>query len=166
MAGRLEGPRIQQGAGGKFQRALSRQTGADPAATDCSRVLRLPGFFNHKYASRVWIGVRVNTRETYGPERFPKFPLAERIDGFAPPIKSHGPRNRPTKISQSERDWAYAKRALFRGEPEGVVIAAIASYRYDKPNPQYYVELTVRKAKEALETDHPRLGSLPTAPER
>jgi hypothetical protein len=109
-----------------FQRDLSRQMGADPAATDCSRVLRLPGFFNHKYASRVWIGVQVNTSETYGPERFPKFPIAERGDRFAPPSKSHGSRNVPAKLSQSERDWAYAKRALARGEPEDAVVNAIA----------------------------------------
>src|SRR5712692_2036363 len=33
-----------------LQRALARETGADPAATDCARVLRLPGFDNHKYS--------------------------------------------------------------------------------------------------------------------
>src|SRR5258708_27478749 len=31
-----------------LQRALARETGADPAATDCARVLRLPGLYNHK----------------------------------------------------------------------------------------------------------------------
>src|SRR5216684_8265004 len=92
----------------RFQRALSREMGADPAATDCSRVLRLPGFVNHKYASPVWIGVQVNTRETYGSERFPKFPAAERDDRSRPPSKSHHNQNGPTKLSQSERDWAYA----------------------------------------------------------
>jgi hypothetical protein len=137
-----------------LQRGLSRQMGADPAATDCSRVLRLPGFFNHKYASRVWIGVQVNTRETYRPERFPKLQVAERGDRFASPSKSPTPRNGPTKLSQSERDWAYARRALARGEPEEVIVADIASYRrYDKHNPQYYAELTVRKAAQALTTE-------------
>jgi hypothetical protein len=39
-------------------------------------------------------------------------------------------------VSQSERDWAYAKRALARGESEANVIAAIVSHRrYDKHNP-------------------------------
>jgi len=33
-----------------LQRALVRELGADLAATDSSRVLRLPGFYNHKYA--------------------------------------------------------------------------------------------------------------------
>jgi hypothetical protein len=138
----------------RLQRGLSRQMGADPAATDCSRVLRLPGFFNHKYASSVWIGVQVNTRETYAPERFPKFPVAERGGRFAPPSKVPASRKGPTKLSQSERDWAYARRALARGEPEEVIVADIASYRrYDKHNPQYYAELTVRKAAQALTTE-------------
>jgi hypothetical protein len=35
-----------------------------------------------------------------------------------------------------------------------LVAAAIASYRrFDKHNPQYYGELTVKKAAEALKTD-------------
>jgi hypothetical protein len=33
-----------------LQRNLAREAGADPAATDSSRVLRLPGFSNRKYA--------------------------------------------------------------------------------------------------------------------
>ncbi len=32
-------------------------------------------------------------------------------------------------ISQSERDWAYAKRALARGDSPDAVIAAISQYR-------------------------------------
>src|SRR5690349_14974550 len=30
-----------------LQRAIARETGADIAATDCARVLRLPGLYNH-----------------------------------------------------------------------------------------------------------------------
>jgi hypothetical protein len=151
----------------RFQRALSREMGADPAATDCSRVLRLPGFVNHKYASPVWIGVQVNSKDTYDQSRFPQLPVVERADRFASPNKSHGTRSASVKQSQSERDWAYAKRALARGEPEDAIVTAIASFRRDdKHNPQYYAQLTVRKAKEALEINHPRTDSLPTAPER
>src|SRR5579864_1824323 len=36
----------------ELQKGLAHETGADPAATDCSRVLRLPGFYNHKYTKR------------------------------------------------------------------------------------------------------------------
>jgi hypothetical protein len=58
--------------------------------------------------------------------------------------------------SQSERDWAYAKRALARGDNPEVVIQRIADYRSeDKADPQYYARHTVAKAKEQLDNnDH------------
>ena len=56
--------------------------------------------------------------------------------------------------SQSEKDWAFAKRSLARGDSPEDVITAIATYRrFDKPNPHYYAELTVRKAAETLRAD-------------
>jgi hypothetical protein len=137
-----------------LQRELSRQTGADPAATDCSRVLRLPGFYNHKYRSPVWVGVQVNTRETYGPERFPEFSTKAGSARVGERSQTNGNRAASGELSQSERDWAYAKRALARGEPEELVRAAIANHRrYEKHNPYYYAELTVRKAIQALNAD-------------
>jgi hypothetical protein len=62
----------------ELQKGLAQETGADPAATDCSRVLRLPGFYNHKYAKRHYIEVQSLSKETYGPQRFPAFPGEER----------------------------------------------------------------------------------------
>ena len=54
--------------------------------------------------------------------------------------------------SQSERDWAYAKRALGRGEPESRVTEEIARYRVgQKHNPHDYAQRTVRKAVRQLE---------------
>jgi hypothetical protein len=71
------------------------------------------------------------------------------------------------ELSQSERDWAYAKRSLARGDPEDLVVAAIASHRrYDKHNPQYYAELTVHKARESLEKDRSPTDALSLEPER
>jgi hypothetical protein len=151
-----------------LQRELSREMGADPAATDCSRVLRLPGFYNHKYSRPVWVGVQVNTRETYGPERFPEFSVdatAARNPSESIRARNDGPAS--GGISQSERDWAYAKRALARGEPEALVVAAIANHRrYDKHNPQHYAELTVHKATESIESERWRADSLPGSPDR
>ena len=63
--------------------------------------------------------------------------------------------SRPGGLSQSERDWAFARRALARGDPEDLVVTAIAVHRrFDKHNPQAYAELTVRKAAESLKVDH------------
>jgi hypothetical protein len=60
----------------------------------------------------------------------------------------------PGHLSRSKRDWAFAKRALARGDPEEIVIAAIASHRrYEKHTPHYCAEHTVRKAAESLRLD-------------
>ena len=56
----------------ELQRMLARETGADIAATDCARVLRVPGFQNHKYARRYLVSVEKLTGEVYGVERFPR----------------------------------------------------------------------------------------------
>src|SRR6266852_311311 len=148
-----------------LQRALARETGADRAATDCARVLRLPGFDNHKH-SRPYL-VRVEPHAAiagliYRPQQFPKFPQERSVwhpagEEGRPPVA----RNRTSgAISQSERDWAFARRALARGESEESVIAAIASYRrYEKHDPQYYAELTVRKAAQSLQVQAPPIRS-------
>jgi hypothetical protein len=152
-----------------LQQALARETGADPAATDSARVLRLPGFYNHKYSSPYFVGVESFAAERYRPEQFPKFPADERglrsnTNGTRIPSKH---RATSGAISQSERDWAYAKRALARGEPEDAVIAAIASYRrYDKHNPHYYAELTVRKAAESIANEHADRNDASAQPDR
>jgi hypothetical protein len=53
----------------------------------------------------------------------------------------------PGHRSQSEADWAYAKRALARGYSPEEVIRRIADYRADdKADPEYYARLTVTKA--------------------
>lgn len=138
----------------ELQRGLARETGADPAATDCSRVLRLPGFYNHKYARIHLVTVQSLSKEIYGPERFPKVPTDERRG--RPPAAGVSHRSKPSigGRSQSERDWAFAKRALARGDSGNLVIAAIATWRrFDKHNPQYYAELTVKKAAESLKVD-------------
>lgn len=123
-----------------MQRALVRETGADPAATDSSRVLRLPGFFNHKYDEPHRVTAQKLSDEVYRPEHFPRF-TPEQLS----PIS--GERQLPEgHRSQSERDWAYAMRALARGDPQEEIIAAMARYRSDKPNPHYYAEHTVKKA--------------------
>lgn len=138
----------------ELQRALAHQTGADVAATDCSRVLRLPGFHNHKYASPHWISLERRAAEVYMPGAFPK------IDPPQQPSASVSAGSRkPLYITQSERDWAYAKRALARGDSPDRVIAAIANYRYrDKHNPHYYAQLTVQKAGQALRAEHASSG--------
>jgi hypothetical protein len=50
-------------------------------------------------------------------------------------------------LTQSEHDWAYAKRALARGDDPEEIIRRIADYRAnDKHDPEYYARHTVTKA--------------------
>ena len=57
-----------------------------------------------------------------------------------------------TTLSVSKRvsrknDWAFAKRALARGDDPEKIIQQIARHRAsDKADPEYYVRLTVTKA--------------------
>jgi RepB DNA-primase N-terminal domain len=136
-----------------LQKGLARDAGADLAATDCARVLRVPGFYNQKYGKPFLVRSEQLSTEVYAPDRFPK-PSSEDRTGRSDMDQPSGRRYRPgpRMLSQSERDWAFAKRALARGESPALVVATIASYRrFDKPNPQYYAELTVKKAQEALQ---------------
>jgi len=134
-----------------LQRALVRELGADPAATDSSRVLRLPGFYNHKYAKSHHVQAEEHSKEVYRPEHFPKFAsegMAQRDWNASGRVSdSSGGGN-----SQSERDWAYAKRALIRGDPPEQIIEAIAQYRQgEKHRVMAYAERTVSKAQAEIE---------------
>ena len=107
---------------------------------------------NQKYAAPHFVTVENLTDEVYkrqrsSPLRTEEFPADSRETSGAARIEL---RSSPAGHSQSERDWAYAKRALERGESPEAVIRAIAAYRSDKPNPQYYAEHTVEKAAAAV----------------
>ena len=133
-----------------LQRSLSREAGADVAVTDSSRVLRLPGFYNRKYGEPHLVEARKLSEQTYRPEHFPAPREADReadIESRRLGAVSARMRSPERRISQSERDWAYARRALSRGESRDTVVAAIASYRrFNKYNPTRYAERTVDKA--------------------
>ena len=138
----------------RLQQYLARDTGADIAATDCSRVLRLPGFLNHKYKEPHLVTYEERSGETYRASQFPIVPKDIRRYQSQALLR---PAGRVGPLSQSERDWAFAKRSLSRGEPAELVIAQIASYRrFEKYDPQGYAERTVRKAAEAIKTEPAR----------
>jgi hypothetical protein len=143
----------------ELQKSLARTYGADLAATDCTRVLRLPGFVNHKYAERHVISAESFARDRYDPEQFPISLPKEREAQETPSQRRTGAS--ASGPSQSEKDWAYAKRALARGESPRDVILAITYYRQDeKPNPHYYAKLTVEKAIAALSVERRGDGNI------
>jgi hypothetical protein len=139
---------------------LANKFGGDLAATDSTRVLRLPGFANHKLPEEFIVQARQESDAVYTLRDFTideDSPEAPRQFGEAQERRRTVPSDHK---SQSERDWAYAKRALARGDNPEVVIQRIADYRAeDKDNPAYYARLTVQKAHAEL-AEANRLGSV------
>jgi len=133
--------------------AMAREFGGDPAATDATRVLRLPGFANKKYQTDFYVQARKESTETYHLRDFKLH-----LDAQDSPRYNHHNRSRResspgSSLSQSEHDWAYAKRALARGDNPETVIQRIAQHRAaDKSNPEYYARHTVEKAMAELTT--------------
>src|SRR5260221_8238788 len=109
--------------------AMAREFGGDPAATDATRVLRLPRFANKKYKTDFYVQARKESTETYHLRDFKLH-----LDAQDSPRYNHHNRSRResspgSSLSQSEHDWAYAKRALARGDNPETVIQPIAQHR-------------------------------------
>jgi hypothetical protein len=132
-------------------RNLANKFGGDLAATDSTRVLRLPGFANHKIPEEFIVQARQESDGIYTLRDFTideDSPEAPRHFGEAQARRRAVPSDYK---SQSEHDWAYAKRALARGDDPEVVIQRIADYRSeDKHDPRYYARHTVMKAQAEL----------------
>jgi hypothetical protein len=135
-----------------LNQAMVREFGGDPAATDSTGVLRLPGFANKKYEADFYVQARADSNQTY---HLGDFKLD--IDSQDAPRHLHveAARKQPGPsgaLSQSEHDWAYAKRALARGDDPEEIIRRIADYRgADKHDPESYARRTVTKAQAGLE---------------
>ena len=140
-----------------LQRVMAAEFGADRAVVDAARVLRVPGFTNHKYREPHLITAQRHSTEVYNPERF-RFPLPEFASDASnlsrtATTKAGSSEAKPKKeISQSERDWAYAKQRLAMGADPEEVVQAITEYRPDKWNPEDYARRTVEKAKAELQS--------------
>jgi hypothetical protein len=130
---------------------LANQFGGDLAATDSTRVLRLPGFANQKLSEEFIVQARQESDAVYTLRDF-----TTHEDSLETPGHLSDGQERPRTVpsqhkSQSEHDWAYAKRALARGDDPEVVIQRIADYRSeDKDDPNYYARHTVTKAQADL----------------
>jgi RepB DNA-primase from phage plasmid len=131
---------------------LANAFGGDLAATDSTRVLRLPGFANRKLLEEFIVQARQESGAIYTSRDFA-------IRGDTPEasrnLRSDREHQRAMPAehrSQSEHDWAYAMRALARGDDPEAVIQRIADYRSeDKADPNYYARYTVTKAQAELQ---------------
>lgn len=146
---KVEGMTLEEAEG--LLHAMAREFGGDPAATDAARVLRLPGFANKKYGADFYVEARKESTETYHLRDFKLH-----IDSQDSPRHTYYRRPKPqsstrANLSQSEHDWAFAKRALARGEEPEEVILQIAQHRAsDKSDPEDYARRTVTKAQAEL----------------
>jgi hypothetical protein len=134
-----------------LQHAIVREFGGDPAATDSTRVLRLPGFANKKYDRDFYVKAHGESVQTYHLRDF-KVPIDSHDARHHNEETAHRDRASGTALSQSEHDWAYAKRALARGDDPEEIIRRIADFRAeDKSSPDYYARHTVMKAQAELQ---------------
>jgi len=148
---KVEGMNMEEAEG--LLHAMAREFSGDPAATDATRVLRLPGFANKKYETPFYVEARQESSETYhlrdfklhfGSQDSPRHNYLEHAQS-SPHLR--------TELSQSERDWAFAKRALARGEDPEELIRQIAEFRgADKHDPLDYARRTVTKAQGDLDS--------------
>ena len=130
---------------------LENKFGGDLAATGSTRVLRLPGFSNHKLPEEFIVQARQESDAVYTLRDFTigeDSPETPRHFGEAPERRRTFPSDHK---SQSEHDWAYAKRVLARGDDPDEIIRRIAEFRSeDKASPHYYARRTVLQAQERL----------------
>ncbi len=128
-----------------LQKAMVLEFGADRAATDSTRVLRLPGFQNKKYERDYQVEAYSGSDRTYS---LPDFRISVNDRPFE--TRSFRERKRYTRTStsatQSERDWAYAKQQLARGEVPERLVETLTRSRQDKSSPDYYARQTVSRA--------------------
>lgn len=140
---------------------LANQFDGDLAATDTTRVLRLPGFVNRKLSDEFVVKARHETNAVYTLRDFAIHD--DSLEQSRPRI--YGQRHNrilpADHKSQSEDDWAFAKRALARGDDPEEIIRRIADYRADdKHDPAYYARHTVLKAQAQLNLETPLPGPL------
>lgn len=133
-------------------RAMARKFGGDPAATDSTRVLRVPGFRNHKYDFDFTVTAKIISDHRYTARDFRL--KTEPADLDHNPVHTKKPESGSSArqtLSQSEHDWAYAKRSLAKGVPAEELVREIAAFRArDKHNPEDYARRTVSKAQAQL----------------
>jgi hypothetical protein len=109
-----------------------------------------PGFVNHKYPGgpEFLVQARQESNRVYTLRDFSSYDDSPDVDHYIAQTLRPARRLPAGHRSQSEADWAYAKRALARGVDPEQIIQRIADYRAaDKPDPLYYARHTVEKAQ-------------------
>ena len=136
-------------------RGIAARYGGDPACSEVARVMRWPGYRNQK-EGRAHEVVRWIDRggKPVSPDDFRALPAPEmrtaRDAPLAPGRGRQPTRQRPNRISQSEKDWAWVKDQLKAGADPLQLREELARRRADKAKPDAYAALTVEKAMRAV----------------
>jgi hypothetical protein len=131
-------------------KALTYEFGGDTAATDATRVLRLPGFHNWKYESPFTVTAQYLSERVHSPADFQLNLTPAAVPG-RPALARRSYANERRKITQSERDWAMVMERLSGGESRDVIQRDLELSRPDKPRPAFYAQLTLDKAVRELQ---------------
>ena len=136
-------------------RRLAHHYGTDRAATDCARVLRLPGFRSCKRDAPVRL-LRYRQGPPSGLQDFPQdlpLPHGSWAARTEDPVGrgEAGSRSAGGDTSKSGQDWAWTREQLRRGRNVAEVRAELAARRPDKSNPGQYASRTVDNAQRSLE---------------
>jgi hypothetical protein len=129
----------------RLQKAMVVEFGGDPAATDSSRVLRLPGFQNKKYQRDYLVEAYPGSDQAYSLHDF-RIPADDRQSETRTLDEARSRGRKTAEITQSERDWAYVKQQLSRGEAPESLVEVLTHFRQDKSSPDYYARQTVSRA--------------------
>jgi RepB DNA-primase from phage plasmid len=129
-------------------RAIARKFDGDPAATDSTRVLRVPGFGNKKYEDAFIVKAEQHSDRVYHSLDFKL--RTDHLDSPYQAVRRSSARTTSTEprgLTQSEHDWGFAKRALASGADPEEVVRRIAEFREgEKHDAQDYARRTVTKA--------------------
>lgn len=151
-----------------LMQVMAINIGADRAATDVSRVLRLPSFWNRKKGREPNTVDIVFTRNYTVTYKSLSLRVAKPIlneQSHAEKKNTQGGARRvlansidsetqlTSDITESERDWYEVHRRLALGLTLADLVNWLERRRQDKRNPRYYAELTVRKAIESREQE-------------
>ena len=149
----------------KLQQAMAIHYGADRAATDVARVLRLPGFINtkpeYKHLSNLVIAKTIQWKHLSHPEDFkvdidPKFSTEEKKQ------VSLGDRTtKPSDVSNSGQDWKWVCKELETryGDPEQIKESLIRELEIKRPDKHArYAQITVQNAATHIESKNKPIG--------
>ena len=89
----------------ELESGLVRSTGADPCVVDVARVLRLPGFYNHKYHPAYLVTAEARCDAIRGPDHFPKLAVDE-------PMVEQFPKASPSRRRGTGSTWSLSPSAI------------------------------------------------------